>query len=179
MEKQAAQTVTMFGAALTTVMIAPELQGDIISLSFTPATNPYVTGGPNIHISINEIVDGGFSQWNTSGERTMSLDGGVITGISVIAFSQTLSPDTFFPSGAPQFSPSSSGTNYLGFRTSHDNVGWFSFSVAGPGTDIFYLEGAYGTEGESLHVGTIPAPGALALLALGAAGVRRGRKRVA
>ena len=63
---------------------------------------------------------------------------------------------------------------YIGFNIG-GNVGWFSLDLGGPGNTITYLEGAYGSMGESVHVGTIPAPAGLALLALGAAGIRRKR----
>ncbi len=106
--------------------------------------------------------------------RTMVAFG--LSSIRTVALSSNLSPSTFGGTRVILFTVSSSTSNYVGFRFG-GNVGWFSFSVAGFGTDIHYLEGRYGNAGESVHV--IPSPGALALLTLGAVGVRRKRKRAA
>ncbi len=169
-------TASLFGAALTSMLVAPELQADVVSLSFSPSSAPYAGGSNSLQpILINEVGTN-FSQWNDSVGRTMVAAG--LSSIDVVQLSQTLSPNTFGGVGTLAFTGGSSGTVYIGFR-SGGNVGWFSFSVAGFGTDIHYLEGGYGNAGENVHVGTVPAPGALALLALGAVGVRRNRKRVA
>ncbi len=176
MEKKLATTASLFGAALASMLVAPELQADVVSLSFTPATNPYNPGGLPVSIFINE-VGANFSQWNDSVGRTLIAAG--LSSVTQVKLSQTLSPNTFSGNTVQiGFTVGSSGTNYVGFRLG-GNVGWFSFSVAGLGTDIHYLEGGYGNAGENVHVGTVPAPGALALLALGAVGVRRNRKRAA
>ena len=191
-----ATTTSVFGAALASLLVAPELQADVVSLTFDPSTNPFVSsrggGGGALFILINE-VGAGFSQWNDSQGRTMYLndegddDSGLLS-IGLVGLSSTLSASTFAGMKSLFFSASSSGTQYVGFRVGgddeggddgHGNVGWFSFSVAGFGSDINYLEGAYGNDGESVHVGTVPSPGALALLALGAVGIRRKRKRAA
>ena len=76
--------------------------------------------------------------------------------------------------------PYGTGTAYFGFFF-QGNVGWFSANL-GSGGAITYLDGEFGTAGESVTVGgtdAIPEPatfGALAALALGAAGIRRRRK---
>jgi hypothetical protein len=175
-------TIGTFGAALTAMGIAPELQADIIDLSFTPATNPYVPFyGTQIPIDINEIggaVD--FSQWNDTFGKTMTAGVGSLSSITVVGASITIDPGTFLPGNANiGFGVSSSGTVYIGFRLA-GNVGWFSLNLGGQGGDIHYLDGQYGSMGEAVHVGSgAPAPGGLALLALRAAGVRRNRKRTA
>ncbi len=169
MEKKIATCASVFGAALASMLVAPELQADVVSLTFSPSSIPYGTFG---FVLINE-VGAGFLQFNDGDGRTMVAN--VLSSINVVQTSQTLSPGTFTGNSFILFTSYSSATNYVGFRFK-GNVGWFSFSVAGPGTAIHYLDGRYGTMGESVHV---PAPGALALLALGAVGIRRKRKRAA
>jgi len=169
MEVKLATTSSVFSAALASMLVAPELQADVVSLTFNPGSVPFGTLG---FISMPEVTNVAFLQLNDS-FRPMLVVG--LSSIAVVQLSQTLSPDTFFGSTAIVFTANSSGTNYVGFRFGN-NVGWFSFSVAGPGTAINYLQGRYGNAGESVHV---PSPGALALLALGAVGIRRKRKRAA
>ena len=164
-----ATTSSVFSAALAAMLVAPELQADVVSLTFNPGSVPFGSVG---FISMPEVTNIAFLQLNDS-FRPMLVIG--LSSIAVVQLSQTLSPNTFFGSSVIVFTATSSGTQYVGFRFGN-NVGWFSFSVAGLGTDIHYLEGRYGNAGESVHV---PAPGALALLALGAVGVRRKRKRAA
>ncbi len=166
-----ATTTSVFGAALASMLVAPELQADVVPLTFSPSTNLWsALGGTYVHI--NE-VGASFFQFNDLLSREMFAVG--LSSITVVRISSTLSPKTFAGVAGLPFSAASSGTQYVGFRFA-GNVGWFSFSVAGPMTDIHYLDGRYGNDGESVHV---PSPGALALLALGAVGVRRKRKRAA
>ena len=174
MEVKLASTTSVFGAALASLLVAPELQADVVSLTFNPSTNLWsALGGTYVHI--NE-VGASFFQFNDLLSREMFAVG--LSSITVVRISSTLSPKTFTGVAGVNFSAASSGTQYVGFRLG-GNVGWFSFSVAGPMTDIRYLEGGYGNAGEDVHVGTVPSPGALALLALGAVGLRRKRKRAA
>ena len=172
MSVKLATTTSVFSAALASMLVAPELQASVVSLTFSPSSIPYGTFG---FVLINE-VGAGFVQFNDGDGRTMVAN--VLSSINLVQTSQTLSPGTFTGNSFILFTSYSSGTNYVGFRFG-GNVGWFSFSVAGPGTAIHYLEGAYGNAGENVHVGTVPSPGALALLALGAVGIRRKRKRAA
>ena len=66
----------------------------------------------------------------------------------------------------------------VGFRAA-GKVGWFSLNLGGFLGNITYLDGQFGNDGESVHVGGIPEPdtmAALAMLALGATGLRRIRR---
>ena len=171
MEVKLATTSSVFSAALASMLVAPELQADVVSLTFSPATNVYSVAGAAI-VFMPE-VGASFLQFNDFVGRSMFAYH--LGSITQVQRSQTLSPSTFTGSTSITFGLNSSGTKYVGFRFG-SNVGWFSFSTAGFGTDIHYLEGRYGTTGESVHV---PSPGALALLALGAVGFRRKRERAA
>lgn len=160
-----------FGAALATMGVAPELQADIISLSFNPGSIGTSFGGPQL-VSIVEL-GALFSQWNDSIGKTIYA--GSLSSIAPASFSQNIDPTTFYGTFALGLAASATGVFYLGFRYA-GNVGWFSFDAGGFLGNITYLEGAYGSMGEPVHVGTIPSPSGLAVLALGAAGIRRKRR---
>lgn len=179
--KFATTAAATFGAALTTLYAAPELQADVVDLTFTPGsigtdfTTPQAvgvgtTGGGSV---------GTFFQWNDSIGKT--LIGSGIGSVGIVQYSQTLNVSTFFGASAIPFTASSAGTQYVGFRTFAGNVGWFSVDLGGFLGNITYIDGEYGSAGESVHVGgTVPEPTsgvALAALALGAIGVRRNRKK--
>ena len=107
-----------------------------------------------------------FQQWNdVIGKTLYAFAGGSIASAQL---SKSLAPGQTFGIG---LSFSQTGTVYMAFNAG-GNVGWFSMNLGGPFGAITYLEGAYGSMGEGVHVGTVPAPGALAL---GAVGIRRKR----
>ena len=172
-------TAGTFGAALVAMGIAPELDAAIVNLTFTPGSLPY-NAGPGttlVGVSINQVAGSiQFSQWNDYIGRTLILGLSGTISAALVSVSQSLDPNTFFPGTSNiAFTLSKSGTTFVGFRAGA-NVGWFSIQFQGLGGDLVYLTGQYGNAGETVHV---PAPGALALLALGAVGVRRNRKRAA
>jgi hypothetical protein len=189
-KKMATSAVATFGAALSSMYVAPELQADILDITWNGgnlfATNPFFSGsGTPISQNIDQVAGSfEFAQWNDTfggSGRTMLLRPGFV-GFSVVGYSQNLDPNTFFPQsgalgGGTQFD--GTGTAYIGFRSAAGNVGWFhmSFTSRGP---IIYGQGEYGAGGEAVHVGgtAIPEPsalGALAALAVGAASMRRKR----
>ena len=179
-KKLATTAAASFGAAMATLHCAPELQADIVDLTFSPGT---VAVGGLGYVFINE-VGATFAQWNDSVGQTLSV--GVVgtdtrlDGISVVQYSQTLNASTFpnIATDGTVLGPYGSGTAYFGFFY-QGNVGWFSADL-GDGGAITYLDGEFGADGESVRVGgTVPEPttmGAIAVLALGATGVRRRRK---
>ena len=179
-KRKIASAAATFGAALTTLYAAPELQADIVDLTFTPGAIGTSTGGPQT-VTINSVggdLVGVFSQWNDSIGKTLNTGG--LTSVGTVAFSQSLDAGTFVGAGVIPFGVSSTGTAYVGFRAG-GNVGWFSLNLGGLLGNITFLEGEFGADGETVTVGgTIPEPTsgtALAALALGAIGVRRNRKK--
>lgn len=179
-----------FGAAMATIYAAPELQADIVDLTFTP--NSVVQGAGTVSMSVDPL--GTFLLGlNLNASSTFYGFQGAIGGNPYIElanadFSQTLTVNTTL---AYSFSPyivlfnplstaplQGSGTQFFGFRY-NGNVGWFSINFQD--SNVFRIvDGEYGSMGEDVHVGgTVPEPTgttALAALALGAIGVRRNRK---
>ena len=172
-----------FGAAMASIHCAPELQADIVDLTFSPGSVAFGSLG---YIFVNE-VGASFAQWNDGIGQTILAgapgSGTFLDGVRVVSNSQTLNASTFpgVGTGGTILPPYGSGTAYFGFHF-QGNVGWFSADLGGGVNGITYLAGEYGSAGESVTVGgtdAIPEPttfGALAALALGAAGIRRRRK---
>ena len=181
-KKLATTAAASFGAAMASLHCAPELQADIVDLTFTPGS---VAVGSLGYIFIDE-VGASFLQWNDSIGQSLSVGivgtSTLLDGVGIVQYSQTLNASTFPAVGTDgiTLAPYGSGTAYFGFFF-QGNVGWFSANL-GSGGAITYLDGEFGTAGESVTVGgtdAIPEPttfGALAALALGAAGIRRRRK---
>ena len=182
-KKLAKTAAASFGAAMASLHCAPELQADIVDLTFTPGSVAFGSLG---YIFVNE-VGASFAQWNDGIGQT--IVGGATTttafldGIRVVTSSQILNTSTFpgVGSAGTVLPAYGSGTAYFGFHY-QGNVGWFSADLGGGGS-IVYLDGEFGADGESVQVGgtnTIPEPtafGALAALAFGATGVRRRRRK--
>lgn len=167
-KKTATKAAATFGAALATLGVVSELQADIVPLTFNPGT---VNWFGSTYVFMPE-VGASFWQWNDTYGKTVTA--GFLGGVDYATYSQTISPATFTGTYGLYFSASATGTQYVAFGYA-GNVGWFSFDAGGYGGAVVYLEGAYGNAGEALHVGTVPAPAGLALLALGALGIRRKR----
>ncbi len=179
MEVKLATSASVFGAALTSMLVAPDLKADIVPIAFSPGSVSFqtiISTLVNVQMSTGLGNIGSFSQWNDAVGQSLYFNGGIASW-TVVKYSQTLDAATF--GGTTSGINMVNGTN-IGFRTLAGNVGWFQYDTGGGvGGTITYLEGGYANAGESIHVGEVPAPGALALLALGAVGVRRNRKRAA
>lgn len=185
MDNKMIATATTFGAAMATMAVAPNLQADIVDLSFTPGS--VAQQSQSVSVSVDIVGLGGssadFRQWNDNLGNTMRFGstngGGQLTSWNFGSYSQSLNASTFSGAAGNLNPGASTGTIYITFR-SGGGVGWFSMNLNSDGAGtVQYMEGQWGSDGESLHVGSVPAPAGFALLALGAAGVRRNRKRFA
>ena len=169
--KKIAKTAATFGAAMTAMYTAPELQAQIVDLTWdsgnASATNPYVSSeGDLVQFEIDQVLSlatgaSDFEQWNDTFGRTMQVGNERnILSATVVAFGQTLDPTTFTGDGSENFtgllgrdrSFDGTGSAIVGFRSTSDNVGWFrmDFTEGGP---IIYSDGEYGSGGETLIAG--------------------------
>ena len=178
-KKKMVVTAASFGAAMTSLYAAPELNASIVTLTFSPGS---IGTGFIFPVAIDQLgTAAAFSQWNDTLGKTLSAAPN-IQSLTLVALSQVLSTATFSGTNAVGFSAGSTGTVYIGFKDNFGNLGWFSLNLGGTGGNIVYLTGEWGNAGESLTVGgtaAIPEPGTatgLALLALGASGLRRRRQ---
>ena len=180
--KQSATTMTAgFGAAVASLYAAPEVQADVVGLTYSPDTVFFTSSSTNASVGLGTV--GGFGigsigQYNDSVGKSM-LTGAGISSFALVANGQSINTASFSGTSSLAFATDSSGSAFIAFRSSDGNLGWFSVNLGGFGGDIVYgLDGGqYGTNGESLIVGTaVPAPAGLLALAMGATGLR-GRRR--
>ena len=184
-----------FGAALTSLYVAPELQAQVNDLTFGTA-NPVAFGaGTNfgsVGVLTNVFLGTVFQDNNPGGKNAIASTVG-LGNLALVDSGQLLRASTFDPvfiAGGVPFSADATGTVFLGFLNPADTanadpdddidrVGWFAVDLGGTGGDVTFLEGQFGFAGEDVIVGgAVPEPsgGALAALALGAIGLRRKRK---
>ena len=164
--------VASFGAALTTLHAAPELNADIVDLTFSPGS---VAFGGQQNIVIDQLGFG-FSQWNDSiGKTLTAVD---LVSVLEVQYGDVLTSG-FAGFSSTFFSTAATGTVYIGFVV-NGNRGWFSANLGGAGNAITYLDGQFGDEGEDVTVGGTPVPEptgfGLSALAMGAVALRRRRK---
>ena len=161
-----------FGAALTTLHAAPELNADIVDLTFSPGS---VAFGVQQNIVIDQLGFG-FSQWNDSVGKTLTADD--LSSVLSVAYGDVLTSG-FAGFSTTFFSTAATGTVFVGF-VAGGNRGWFSANLGGFGNAITFLDGQFGDEGEDVTVGGTPVPEpsgiGLAALAVGAVALRRRRK---
>ena len=175
-KRKIATTAATFGAAMTSMHAAPELQAQIQDLTWqggnATATNDFVaaaTSSPQ-EFGIDQVIDQAlltpdFNQWNDTYNgtgRTMNVGGGRnIMSARVVALGDTLDPATFAGTGTTsaglvaivgQTEFDGTGPGFLGFRDVTGNVGWFRMDYM-PGMPIVYSDGELGSGGETLTVG--------------------------
>lgn len=186
---------TGFGVAAAALYAAPEVQADVVNLTFSPSQATWTSGSNLRSIDVNSTggdLVGGFSQWNDSIGKSFSFNGGFASW-AIAAAGEVIHTSNFSgTSSGFYFTTGATGTIYLAFRASDGNgggVGWFGVQLNGSQGDIVYNAGnggQYGNGGESLVVGAggspnnpVPGLGGLAALAVGASGLRGRRQRVA
>lgn len=177
-KRKLAKTAATFGAAMTTMYAAPELQAQILDITWfggnATATNDFFAGQSSSPqaFGIDQVIDqstsmGGlipdFTQWNdtfgTSGRTINVGNGRNILSATIVALGQSIDPATFVGVGNSTDTGAFGGADlngdgsaFIGFRSIAGNVGWFrlDYTVAGP---IIYSEGEYGSGGETVVVG--------------------------
>ena len=178
-----------FGAAAATLYAAPELNADVVNLSFSPSTVFFTSSSSRADVDFGSTGGaniGSIGQYNDSVGKSMTL-GENFSSFGIVNQNDVLNFATAsFGSTSIAFSASASGTVYVGFRVSDGGgVGWFSLDLGGAQGDIVYniAGGQWGNGGESVTVAestppsAVPGLGGLAALAMGASGVRSRRKR--
>ena len=190
-----------FGAALTSLYSAPELNADIIDINFSPSaldifagtyqTNsvPALINFSNVTFGSYPIIGGnaGVAVFNDSFGVLINND---IGGVSQLAL---VEPGDFFSNGttnAVSFGSSETGIRYIGF-VAGGSVGFFSIDLGTTNDDALEFTGGQflvvpeGTAAPvpfGITVGVaVPEPSGtgLAALALGAIGLRRRRNAAA
>ena len=200
---------TTFGAALTSLYSAPELNAQIIELTtFSPDTVAF----NNVPLSqstqaVRVVLDQAIPVFNTFNGNIFSSDpidvtvanaldagefslgksfaGGFFSEFGSVQVGDTLTDDFFNGDdfndvNVLAFSQSATGTRYIAFVAS-GTTGYFSVDLGGFEGDIEFTGGEFTTTGDTIVVGQVPEPSSvgLAALALGAVGLRRRRKKAA
>ena len=179
--KKAGIAAASFGAAMTAVYISPTaVEADIVDLN-VPASAPF--GGSFIFDFVGGSADD-FRQFNDSFGKSFTNNGGNgdVVGFVFAPAGNIITTGMVFQTAYGVLS-TSSRTATFGFKTVANEVGWIRINFGGFGNPVTYLAAAYNnTPGGQIVSGqsAIPEPmsgmGALAGLALGAAGIRRRKK---
>ena len=181
----AAKVTAGFGAAAATLHAVPELNADVVNLTFSPGTVIFSTDQSKVDVNLGTTGGaflGSIGQYNDSVGKSMDTQTG-IRSMTIVSSGQEIGGPTFVGNSSISFSTSASGIVYIGFTTGSGRVGWFSVDLGGFTGTITYAGGQYGTDGESVTVGSstpvVPGLGGLAALGVGATGLRGRRQRAA
>ena len=181
--KSIAKMSASFGAATAALYAAPEVQADVVGLSFNPVSVQWTSSSTLRSVGIFSTGGAsiaGFNQWNDSVGKTFAFSSSQMASWRTASAGEDIFASTFVgDTGSWSNSTDATGTVYMAFRTLDGKLGWFSTDLGGSQGAMVYTGGQYGNAGESLTVGdAIPAPGGLLALAMGATGLR-GRRRKA
>lgn len=171
-------TVAGFGAALSVLTVAPDVNAAVTPLTVTPATVPYAGYAGYVDV-IGADFTGQLYVFNDPTGQTLGTAPGIY-GFRLADYGDRISAGQSFYFG-PYLSP---GTQTFAFLTDDSRVGWIQIQFAAVGDPITFADAAFNAHGGAILAGTqvVPVPAALplmatAVLALGAAGVRETRRR--
>ena len=184
----AAAPVAGFGAALSALLVAPDVQATVISLNADPNVVPR---GSLTSVTLAAPGRAYYFDFDNQNSPRFSVDFGVDTVGTILGF-LTASPSQQVGGTRNDFTmllsfgANFSGTAYVGWREVNGRFGWIHVNFVADGP-VTFLAAAFESEiGKPIHVGTTgatavsePRSGALAamgLLALGAVGLRRLRR---
>lgn len=172
----ATTTVAAFGAAAASAYLAPEMQADILDITWNggnpTATAPFSSGTANVVTQdIDQVMGGGtlprdFRQYNDQfgtdavGRSMFGCQStyGELPVIQRATSGQVIDAGTFPFSGYCNIGAGTAttfvgtGTWFVAFRSAAGNVGWFKVETVSQGA-ITYSDGQYGSMGESVTVG--------------------------
>ena len=183
-----------FGAAAAALHAVPELNADVVDITFNPGSVAWTSNSNVRSVSMSTTGSniGGFNIWNDGVGKTFAHDNSILGSWRTASSGEVINASTFVGNtGSWENSTAATGTVYMAFKTLAGNVGWFSTTLNGfRGAMIFGVGttgGAqYGNGGESVTVASstpgppaVPGLGGLAALAVGAAGLRGRRQRAA
>ncbi|MDB3961393.1 hypothetical protein N9411_00070 [bacterium] len=183
-----------FGAAAAALHAVPELNADVVDITFNPGSVAWTSTSTvnNVSMATTGGKIGSFSAWNDSVGKTFIFLSSGLASWRAASSGEVINASTFAgDTGSWSNSTTATGTVYMAFKTLAGNVGWFSTTLNGvQGAMIFGVGttgGAqYGNDGESVTVASstpgppaVPGLGGLAALAVGAAGLRGRRQRAA
>ena len=182
-----------FGAAAAALHAVPELNADVVNISFAPGSVAWTSSSTLRSVAM--VTTGGqigaFNQWNDSVGKTFAFDSSNMASGRTASSGEVINASTFVgDTGSWSNSTTASGTVYMAFRSLAGNVGWFSTTLNGPQGAMIFGVGTtggaqYGNAGESVTVASstpgpaVPGLGGLAALAVGATGLRGRRQRAA
>ena len=190
--KKLTTTATVFGAALSSLYAAPDLQADVVDLTFSTdaiafsATANVILGTANGALDQIDIFGGSDSASSLSffgnapivGVGIFSLSADIVGGEGGALGVGFTSAELDVSASADEIANSQA---IIGFQTEDGNVGFFTVDLNFEG-DSTITGGVFDNDGGPLVAGVttaVPEPAsglALAALALGAAGVRRRRQ---